>query len=151
MIKAFLNRLHRYNPKTSILDEEIQVALDRDLKDASYCLGRLFAVLERVQEEYNPDIKATIRATYWGAASSAPKTTFHLLLNLANKHLLGIRREKPGRATNLEKLIGEIIDNLDPRQPFPSSLETDRQGLFAVGYWHQKQHPSTYKTQGESA
>jgi len=146
LIKACLNRQARYLPSQ---EKEIAVSLDENNIDTAYRLGRLFAVLERIQEEANPGIRATIRNTYWGAASGTPGKVFPLLLNLATKHISKIRREKPGRATNLEKLVGGIIDALQPGLPFPTTLCLNDQGRFIVGFYHQKQHPSTYKTQGD--
>jgi CRISPR-associated protein Csd1 len=147
LIKACLNRQARYSPSPQ--EKEIAVALDENNTNTAYRLGRLFAVLERIQEEANPGIRATIRNTYWGAASGSPGKVFPLLVNLATKHISKIRREKPGRATNLEKLVGGIIDALQPDLPFPTTLCLNDQGRFIVGFYHQKQHPSTYKTQGD--
>lgn len=90
------------------------MSLDENNTNTAYRLGRLFAVLERVQEEANPGIRATIRNTFWGAASGTPGKVFPMLINLSNKHLAKIRREKPGRATNLEKLIGSIMEAFNP-------------------------------------
>ena len=104
---------------------------------------------EPVQEEANPGIRATIRNTYWAAASGTPGKVFPLLIDLSNKHLAKIRRERPGRATNLEKLIGSIMSSLKPDIPYPINLPLIEQGSFDVGYYHQKEHPSTYKAQGE--
>ncbi|MCL4471849.1 MAG: type I-C CRISPR-associated protein Cas8c/Csd1 [Sulfuricella sp.] len=141
IIKACLNR---YSGK-----EELKVSLDENNINPAYRLGRLFAVLERIQEEANPGIRATIRNTLWGAASGTPGKAFPRLINLATKHLAKIRREKPGRAVNLEKLVGAIMGALEPDKPFLPVLSLNDQGSFAVGYYHQKQHPSTYKTQGD--
>lgn len=141
IIKACINR---YSGR-----EELKVSLDESNINPAYRLGRLFAVLERIQEEANPGVRATIRNTLWGAASVTPGKAFPRLINLATKHLAKIRREKPGRAVNLEKLVGGVIDALEPDKPFPMVLPLNEQGSFAVGYYHQKQHPSTYKTQGD--
>lgn len=141
IIKAYINRYFGR--------EELKVSLDENSTNTAYRLGRLFAVLERVQEEANPGIRATIRNTYWGAASGTPGKVFPLLINLSNKHLAKIRRERPGRATNLEKLIGSIMSSLKPDVPYPINLPLIEQGSFDVGYYHQKEHPSTYKNQGE--
>ncbi|OGS97543.1 MAG: type I-C CRISPR-associated protein Cas8c/Csd1 [Gallionellales bacterium RIFCSPLOWO2_02_FULL_57_47] len=141
IIKACINR---YSGK-----EELKVSLDESNTNTAYRLGRLFAVLERIQEEANPGIRATIRNTFWGAASGTPGKIFPLLINLATKHLAKIRREKPGRAVNLEKLISSIMDALNPDKPFMPIFSLNDQGCFAVGYYHQKQHPSTYKTEGD--
>jgi CRISPR-associated protein Csd1 len=152
LIKAIVNRQLRHQSKTefpSTSDKELAVSLDQDSNDKSYLLGRLFSVLERVQEEALPGVKATIRTSYWGTASTNPGQVFHLLFNLAQKHIAKIKRENAGRAVNLEKLIGSIVEKLDASNPFPKTLDLIEQGKFIVGYYHQKQHPSTYKSQGE--
>ena len=46
--------------------------LDLDNTNAAYRLGRLFSVLEKIQEEASPGLNATIRDRYYGAASSTP-------------------------------------------------------------------------------
>lgn len=139
MIKACINRATRYsNPE---MKEELTMSLDEANANVGYRLGRLFAVLERIQEEANG--KATIREGYYGAASSTPVTVFPTLLKLKNHHIAKLEKEKKGRAVNLEKLIGVIMQGVDD---FPSQLHLQDQGRFAIGYYHQKQHPSTYKT-----
>lgn len=141
IIKACINR----NEGREVL----KVSLDENNTNTAYRLGRLFAVLERIQEEANPGIRATIRNTYWGAASGTPGKVFPLLIGLSNKHLVKIRRERPGRATNFEKLIIGIMSALKPEMPYPINLPLIEQGSFDVGYYHQKEHSSTYKAQGE--
>jgi CRISPR-associated protein Csd1 len=97
-------------------------------------MGRLFAVLEKAQEEANPGINATIRDRFYGAASSTPVAVFALLMKLKNHHISKL--ENRGRAVNLERLIGEIMSGVDE---FPAHLSLSDQGRFAVGYYHQRQ------------
>jgi len=142
ILKACLNR--RRNSK----EEKVQMSLDSSNTNSGYRLGRLFAVLERTQEEAaggHGKINATIRDRFYGAASSAPAMVFPMLLRLKNHHLGKIANV--GRRKNLEALIGEIIDGLPPR--FDPHLSMDNQGRFAVGYYHQRMHPSTYGKQGD--
>lgn len=142
ILKACLNR--RRNSK----EEKVQMSLDSSNTNSGYRLGRLFAVLERIQEEAaggHGKINATIRDRFYGAASSAPATVFPMLLRLKNHHLGKIANV--GRRKNLEALIGEIVDGLPPG--FDPHLSMDNQGRFAVGYYHQRMHPSTYGKQGD--
>lgn len=142
ILKACLNR--RRNSK----EEKIQMSLDFSNTNSGYRLGRLFAVLERIQEEAaggHGKINATIRDRFYGAASSAPATVFPMLLRLKNHHLGKITNI--GRRKNLEALIGEIVESLPPR--FDPHLSLDNQGRFAVGYYHQRMHSSTYGKQGD--
>jgi len=137
ILKACINRFNRfYNTQT----REVLVALDRSNTDTGYRIGRLFAVLEKIQEESSPGINATIRDRFYGAASSTPVTVFPRLLKLKNHHLPKI--SNPGRRVNLEKEIQEIVDTLTE---FPSHLTLDEQAMFAIGYYHQRQDFFTSK------
>jgi CRISPR-associated protein Csd1 len=140
VIKACLHRM------SGSKEENPTVSLDNQNPNAAYRLGRLFAVLERIQEEANPGLNATIRDRYFGAASSSPRMVFPVLNRLKNHHLAKL--DNRGRAVNLERLVGEIVDGLDASDPFPASLSLADQGRFAVGYYHQRQHPMTYRTGG---
>jgi len=132
LIKACINRNCRFKKKTQ--QEELAVSLDPNNVNIGYRLGRLFAVLEKIQEEANPSLNATIRDRYYAAASSAPVTVFGRLMTLKNHHLAKL--ENIGRRVNLERLVGEIVDGI---MEFPAHLSLDDQGRFAVGYYHQRQ------------
>ncbi|MBQ0721364.1 MAG: type I-C CRISPR-associated protein Cas8c/Csd1 [Gammaproteobacteria bacterium] len=132
LIKACINRLTRY--KNPDITEELKVSLDETNNNIGYRLGRLFAVLEKVQEEASPGINATIRDRYYGAASSTPVSVFATLLKLKNHHISKL--DNKGRATNLEKLIGQIVEAVTD---FPPNLSMQEQGRFAIGYYHQRQ------------
>jgi len=131
LIKAILARAARYYQK---IEKEVDVSLDTSNSNVGYRLGRLFAALEKIQEEANPGINATIRDRFYGSASATPVAAFPHLMKLKNHHLSKL--ENRGRAVNLEKLIGEIMDNLDE---FPPHMGLADQGRFAVGYYHQRQ------------
>ncbi|MBT9139359.1 MAG: hypothetical protein DDT31_01943 [Syntrophomonadaceae bacterium] len=123
MIKAYLNRNNRIRKPNK--KEVISMSLDKEEKSIGYRLGRLFAVLEKIQEEANPNINTTIKDRYYA---------FSCLMKLKNHHLAKL--ENKGRIVNMEKLIGEIINNISN---FPSHLTLEEQGMFAIGYYHQKQ------------
>lgn len=133
-IKASLNRfIRRANRSATIPEKEFAPMLDPTRPDPAYRLGRLFAVLEKIQEEANPGINATIRDRYYGAASSTPVAVFTTLLRLKNHHVAKLHR---GRAVQMERLIGEIMEGLTD---FPRQLALPEQGRFALGYYHQRQ------------
>jgi len=132
VLKAYVNRLRSYNEP--LRKEEMTVSLDRDNTSPGYRLGRLFAVLEKIQEEANPGINATIRDRFYGAASSIPVAVFPQLFKLKNHHLAKI--SNPGRKVNLEKEIGEIFCGIND---FPSHLSMEEQARFSIGYYHQRQ------------
>jgi CRISPR-associated protein Csd1 len=138
-IKACLNRQTRreirpvnsQSPQTT--EQEFLPMLDLANISPAYRLGRLFAVLEKIQEEASPGLNATIRDRYYGAASSTPVAVFTTLLRLKNAHL---KKLSAGRAVNVEKLIAEV---LGPVTDFPKQLPLPDQGRFALGYYHQRQ------------
>ena len=134
IVKACLNRQRFPNEK------EITVSLDKDNTNPGYRLGRLFAVLERVQEEASPGLNATIRDRYYGAFSATPASVFAVLMRLSKHHLAKI--ENFGRRVNLEKLIGDILDGLPAS--LPAHLSLSDQGRFAIGYYHQRVDRGTY-------
>ncbi|HOE99516.1 MAG TPA: type I-C CRISPR-associated protein Cas8c/Csd1 [Rectinema sp.] len=138
LIKAYLNRYLRAHPNQK--EKEVEMGLDTEQPSIGYQLGRLFAVLEKIQEEANPGLNATIRERYYGAASSSPVTVFGTLMRLKNHHLAKI--DNKGRVVNLERLIGEIVGHIGD---FPSHLDLHEQGKFALGYYHQRQDLFTKK------
>jgi len=129
LIKACLNRQARYSPSQ---EKEIAVSLDDSNTNPGYRIGRLFAALEKIQEEaVNPG--ATIRDRFYGAASSTPVTVFSNLMKLKNHHLAKLEE---GRKRYFEKLIGQIMSDIND---FPAHLSLADQGRFAIGYYHQRQ------------
>jgi len=137
LIKAVLARDSRYY---NLNQKEVGMSLDTTNNNIGYRLGRLFAVLEKAQEEANPGLNATIRDRFYGAASSTPVAVFALLMKLKNHHLAKL--ENRGRAINFERLIGEIMSGINE---FPAQLSLSDQGRFAVGYYHQRQDFFTAK------
>lgn len=129
IIKAYLNRYKRIL-KTN--QKEITMSLDLTNINVAYRIGRLFSVLEKIQEEANPGINATIRDRFYGSASSSPITVFPRLLSLKNSHL---KKLNDGRKIYFEKLIGEIVNEI---KSFPTNLSLNEQANFAIGYYHQR-------------
>lgn len=115
-------------------NKEITVSLNEENTDPGYRLGRLFAVLERVQERAQGNLNATIRERYYGAFSSTPVTVLPLLMKLKNHHLAKLQNR--GEAVNLEKLLGQVIDGMGA---VPPRLTLAEQAQFAIGYYHQRQ------------
>ena len=111
--------------------QELTMGLNRESPDTGYRLGRLLAVLERLQGQANNNLNKTIVDRYYGAASTRPVTVFPSLIHLAQHHA-----SKARNAGFFQKEIGEVLDAV---QSFPPHLSLEEQGLFALGYYHQRQ------------
>ena len=134
ILKAYLNRKNRIlNNK----EREIKVSLDIENNNAGYLCGRLFAVLERIQETaLGKNVNATIVDRFYGSASTTPMLVFGRLIDLSNHHLSKI--DNQATVVFLKKAIGEIMNKM-PASGFPSHLSLDEQSRFAIGYYHQRQ------------
>ncbi len=135
LIKAFLVRN---------LKLEVPVSLDPLRTDRPYLLGRLFAVLEKAQEDAVPGAGATIKDRYLGSASANPGQIFHVLLKNAANHTGKLRKdpEKKGRAFHYETMMQDIIGAFSD---FPTTMSAEEQGLFMIGYYHQRKDFFTKK------
>ena len=127
IIKAYLNRLNNK-------EQKIKVMLDKENNNQGYLCGRLFAVLDKIQEEANN--QHSIRERYMNSASSTPAAVFSTILNLSNHHVKNLKNE--GRKIYFEKLKQEIISKIDA-DGFRPQLDLQDQGRFFIGYYHQRQ------------
>ncbi|GAB1666857.1 hypothetical protein Mh1961_00750 [Mannheimia haemolytica] len=133
LMKAVLQRKFR----KGFIKEGVPMSLNKESDNQAYLLGRLFAVLERIQSQALGELNAGIADRYYGSASAVPFSVFPRLLSGAKHHLSRLRKDKGGMAVNLDKDLGEIIASLP--ENFPRHLSIDEQGRFAIGYYHQKQ------------
>lgn len=133
MIKAVLQRRFR----KGLIHEEVSMSLNTESRNQAYLLGRLFAVLERIQYQALGELNAGIADRYYGSASAVPFSVFPRLLSGTKHHLSRLRKDKAGMVVNLDKDLGEIIAMLP--ETFPRHLSIDEQGRFAIGYYQQKQ------------
>ena len=136
ILKGCINRKARTYNNITTLD----MALDKQNDNIAYLAGRLFAVLEQIQQaSLGKGVNATIRDRFYTSASTRPNMVMGRLISLSNHHLSKLRKEKPGLAVTLEKLLGEIFSLIPAEVPtFPATFSLDEQSLFAVGYYHQK-------------
>lgn len=144
ILKACINReirrSNRLSPSTP--EKEFLPMLDNENPSTAYQLGRLFAVLEKIQEEASPGLNATIRDRYYGAASSTPATVFPLLLKLKNHHVAKL--DERGKKilyrafadSRPDEYIGKVLHGV---AEIPRRLDLPTQGQFALGYYHQRQ------------
>ena len=126
IIKAYLNRFNNN-------EQKIEIMLDKENKNQGYLCGRLFAVLEKIQEEANG--QHSIRERYMNSASATPAMVFPTILNLSSHHA---EKLTEGRNVYFEKLKREIVNRISA-DGFPAHLDLQDQGRFFVGYYHQRQ------------
>lgn len=145
LLKAYLNRKIRSTYKNT--EKEITVALDKDNTNVGYRLGRLFAALEKIQEDASGGrtLNTTIRERYYSSASSSPVTAFPQLLKLKNHHLAKI--DNPAFKVSHEKRLAEIMGELPAS--IPAHMKLEDQARFAIGYYHQRQDFFKKSTQPE--
>lgn len=142
LLKAYLNRKNR--TLNNNINKPITMALDNENQNQAYLLGRLFAVLERIQKEANG--KATLRDQFYGAASRTPAVVFPRMMDLSVHHLSKLADRQ---RIYFEKLKGEIINCLSA-DGLPPHLSLDDQSRFAIGYYHQRQNFFTQKEENNS-
>ncbi|MEO8663480.1 MAG: type I-C CRISPR-associated protein Cas8c/Csd1 [Bryobacteraceae bacterium] len=111
---------------------EVTVGLDISNPSEAYRLGRLMALLERIQGAAQNNPNKTIVDRYYGAASTRPGTVFPRLIASAQHHLSKLTR---GLAAFYQTELGDVVNGLST---FPATLSLENQGLFALGYYHQR-------------
>lgn len=131
---AILKAYYLKNKHKDVPEEVLTVSLNRESSNPAYVLGRLFSVLEDIQEAANPGINATIKDKYFNSASATPAVVFPTLINLSQKH---IKKLEHWEQVKFEKQMGEIMSLL--HEEFPSRLSLPQQGAFQLGYYHQTQ------------
>jgi CRISPR-associated protein Csd1 len=128
-IKAYLLRLSRAG-LSNLNQDLITMSLNEESSNVPYRLGRLFAALEKAQNDTNREMKSTINSKYFSSASSTPAVVFPVLLKLAQHH---IAKSEWGFRSN--QLIEQILAGVDE---FPAYLNLEDQGMFMLGYYHQR-------------
>lgn len=125
VIKACINR--------NCKKEELSVALDKNNCEPAYVCGRLFAVLEKIQQDASgTKLNRTIKDAYFASASTKPAMVFPKLLKLAQNHL-----NKVKYPVYYNQLLDEIMDKFEGK--LPETLSLRDQGRFIIGYYQQRQ------------
>lgn len=138
IIKAYLLKNTPEGVMKAIVSEVAQVKLNEETRYAPYVLGRIFAILEIIQIRANQDTKTTIKTTirdkYFGSACCTPAVVFPVLIRLAQAHL---KKMDVGAAVSLNKKLQTLMGMLD--EEYPNRLNLKDQGIFQLGYYHQRQ------------
>lgn len=130
IIKAYYSR----NPNRKCPEEVLKMELNEQCTNVPYTLGRLFSLLEQIQQTANPGINATIKDKYFNAAASTPANIFPVLMNLAQKHL---RKMNEGQKIYFDRQIGELSAIIG--EAYPTRMTLPEQGAFQLGYYCQTQ------------
>ncbi|NLB61193.1 MAG: type I-C CRISPR-associated protein Cas8c/Csd1, partial [Clostridiales bacterium] len=128
IIKAYLLR----NAEDKNIKEVLTVELNENTKYQPYVLGRLFSVLEEVQNQASG--ATSIKDKYFTSACATPSVVFPMILSLADKHL---RKLEGGRKVHYAKRIGELMGMIT--ESYPAHHNLHDQGIFQLGYYHQTQ------------
>lgn len=143
ILKAYYLR-NTQNDQTMIPKEVLTVELNETSSYQPYVLGRLFAVLEKLQQDANPGINATIKDRYFNSACATPAVVFPTLLKLAQKH-----QQKLNTASSIyySKQISGLVSKMNA--DFPTRMTLPEQGAFEIGYYHQVRKNFTKKNEEE--
>ena len=131
---AILKAYYTRNPSPLCPKEVLTVELNEQSTYCPYVLGRLFAVLEAVQDAANPGINTTIKDKYFSSACATPAVVFPTLVKLAQKHL---QKLAPGSKIFYNQQLTDLMGKLS--QPYPARMTLPEQGAFEIGYYHQTQ------------
>ena len=144
ILKAYYTKyLEQFQPD-SPMKEALTVQLNEQTNYLPYLLGRLFAVLEGLQQSANPGINTTIKDRYFNSASATPAIVFPQLINLAQKHL---NKLDGGLAVYYDKQITELGSRIT--QTLPTRMSLAEQSAFQLGYYHETQRRYTAKAKKE--
>lgn len=148
ILKAYLLRnVVELNPDKHPYKEVLQVQLNETTTHLPYPyrLGQLFAVLEALQLKANPGINATIKDRYFNSACATPAVVFPTLIRLAQNHL---NKLDGGIKVYYDKMITGLLNAVE--ESYPVRLSLQDQGIFQIGYYHQKQKLFTKKEELEN-
>jgi CRISPR-associated protein Csd1 len=136
LIRMCLNDLFRQKGK-----DEMSEGLDTRCNLPAYVCGRLMAEFENLQRSSSEgDVNSSVLDRYFALASTYPAVAFPKIENLGQKHLRKLRRDNPPAAYAIDTRLQELHNLLQPSASgaYPDKLGLEGQGLFALGYYHQK-------------
>lgn len=149
IIKAVLLKQNQKKQNEFLKDKEQEgflVRLDDRTEYLPYVLGRLFSVLESIQQAASPNLNTTIKDRYFTSACATPAVVYPTLLGLAQNHMKVVMRDKRGLGITLDKQLKDLMSKI--HETFPKHLDLNDQGTFMLGYYHQTQ--KRYEKKDES-
>ncbi|HZD75368.1 MAG TPA: type I-C CRISPR-associated protein Cas8c/Csd1 [Acidobacteriaceae bacterium] len=136
LVRLCINDIQRAKGVT-----EMSEGLDENCAIPAYICGRLMAVFENLQRTSSErEIKSSVLDRYFALASTYPAVAFPKIESLALKHLRKLRRFNGGGAYAIDARLQDLHKKLQPTATgaYPAQLSLEGQGLFALGYYHQK-------------
>ncbi len=129
ILKAYY--LHTLSPQDK-RKECCTMELNENSTNPGYLLGRLFACYERIEDNVKHG-NGKLHERYFSSAMTTPKQIFPLLSQL---NPIYMKQLPENHRIFFDKQMGEIKAALTE---YPSHLSLTEQGLFDLGYYHQKQ------------
>jgi CRISPR-associated protein Csd1 len=118
--------------------QEVSDHMDPSNSNPGYLLGRLMAIVERMQQAaLGGDLNASVVDRYFSGASATPAVVFPRLLKGMRNHARKAKDDEKtaGTAAWLESEADRVAACL---QGFPAHLNLEQQGLFVLGYHHER-------------
>ncbi len=122
-------------------EREMSEGLDPSCVLPAYVCGRLMAEFENLQRAASEsEVNSSVLDRYFALASTYPAVAFPKIESLAQKHLRKLRRDRAKAAYAIDARLQELHGLLQPSAAgaYPTKLGLPEQGLFALGYYHQK-------------
>ena len=145
IIKAYINRSCRLNDPSN--KEDLKMALDPNNINIGYRLGRLLAVMHKIQQTAIPGVDGDLVQKHWAHALRVPVDAFKIMFINHQHHVHKVLRKKPGLGVYFDKMRLEVLGEI---KEFPARLSAMDQGRFIVGYAHQMAHMYLSKEQKEA-
>jgi CRISPR-associated protein Csd1 len=119
-------------------EEDLLVRLDESNHNRAYMCGRLLALFELSQRPANVGIgsNATIVGRFFSTASSSPLSVFSRLPR-GPIHLAKLKHDQRDAYLAIQPRLEEIMAGIGA---LPMTLAIEEQGLFSLGYYHQRAH-----------
>ncbi len=137
LIRMCINDLFLRQEGTKQMSE----GLDLHCTIPAYICGRLMAEFENLQRSSSGgDLNSSILDRCFAFASTYPAVAFPKIESLGRKYLRKLRRDNPSAAYVIDGRLQELHKLLQPTEggAYPGKLGLEGQGLFALGFYHQK-------------
>lgn len=130
------------------LKENKMAGLDRDRTDPAYVCGRLLAIADQIQFAALGKVNSSVVDKFFGSASSNPGLVFPIINRDAQHHLKRLARDNSKAKRRLEAQMDHVASMI---QDYPPRLTLREQGLFGLGFYHQRAFDRAARIAGSEA